>query len=356
MCKDRMKTIKGEIKVKKLSIVLTIALVVAFAVPAMAATSVDFSGNLEMENAYNDPGVAKSYGDLDLYLNADIAEGVTAFTELDYEINFENGSKNSSTDTKKGEIDQMWINVEDAFGPLALRVGRMNEAAAGNILYDIEGGANEFVRFAYDADNISAKLGHNAEGDDSQKLLFAEGKVEDLGLVDAVTLNYIDYNAANEGFTVKVDKNHDFGNASILFGDVDTPSDSASVMDLTFASDVLFPGVNVSLEYATAEAGFVNKDLQDDSVFADANGVLNEDVTVIKPGVSFDVTDKLGVEFSYAMFEGDDSGDTHDYLDLVVDYDLAENTYASLEYEDNAYDGTGDTDNSVITTTLGVNF
>ncbi|SDC08572.1 MULTISPECIES: porin [unclassified Candidatus Frackibacter] len=351
---------------KKFSLILTIALVVALALPAMAATKVTFNGNLEMENQYVDPNtdpnvgtvgksLSSTYGDLDLYLNAKINDKVSAFTELDYSLQFDDSSDAAGLE---GRVDQMWINVEDAFGPLALRVGRMNEAAANNLLYDIEEGANEFVRLAYTADNISAKSGYSGEGKD---VFFAEGTVTNLGLIDGVTLNYIDYNAGYQGYTVKLDKKHSFGEASVLFGNVDAKiNDSANVLDVNFVTDQLFPGITTSLEYATAEKGFVADQAvldQDDSVFVDTAAALyrNDKVEVIKPGINFDLTDKLNIDFAYAMYDADKSTDEDEYLDLVASYDLAENTYIDVEYENHNYDGWQE-DEEKITTTLGVDF
>ncbi|SDC08546.1 MULTISPECIES: porin [unclassified Candidatus Frackibacter] len=353
---------------KKFSIVLTLALVVALAVPAMAAPKLAINGNLEMENSTVDKGgptLSSTYGDLDLYLNAKINDKVSAFTELDYDTFFVDNV--NDTGEHQGRVDQMWINVEDAFGPLALRVGRMDEAAASNLLYDIEDKANEFVRFAYNENNVSGKVAYNLDNNDSKKVLLAEGKVTDLGLVDGVTVNYFDANTLDyEGYTLKATKQHSFGTGSIVFGEADNgPISGAQVLDVDFTTKTLFPGVTAGLEYGTVDKGFVlNNDtaIQDDSVFNDVNADYEpiysaDDVQVIKPSVSFDLTDKLGVYFGYAMYEGDKSNAKQDYLDLVASYDLAPDTYLDVEYENFSNDWTGAPDDeSALTTTLGVNF
>ncbi|KXS40797.1 MAG: hypothetical protein AWU54_1849 [Candidatus Frackibacter sp. T328-2] len=353
---------------KKLSIVLTIALVVALAVPAMAASNLKVNGNFEVESVKTKDADTESGGYLELYLEANPAENVTFYSEVDFGYDFD---QNNYSTTGTSEVYEAYINVDDAFGPVDLKAGRMFEAAADSMLYEFDSG--EFARLAYDNANVSAKFGHNLDTDSQGKVIFAEGKVTGLGLVDAVTLNYVDANAADyDGYTVKATKSHSFGTGSVLLG----KANDAQVVDVSFETAQLLPGATASFEYATAEAGFARSEYKDtdgngdnevvttnqDSVITDSKlAAIGDDVTMIKPGVSFNVTDKLGVDLSYAMYEADKLDAEDAYLDIVGSYDLAKDTYLEVEYEDHAVDGADAsannvTDETVITTTLGVNF
>ncbi|SJZ30263.1 porin family protein [Selenihalanaerobacter shriftii] len=340
---------------KKIAIALTLALVVALAAPAMAA-DLDINGLIGVENGYTNPETSKSTsntgGYLELYLDAEINDQVTAYSEIDFGYDF---NKDTNADTTTS-VYEMWVNVEDAFGPVDLKAGRMFEAAAGSMLYEFD--SDEFARLAYESGNVAAKLGHSI--DSNGKVVFFEGAATDLGLVDGVTLNYIEDNADEyDGYTLRVNKTHSFVDAALTFGDVDNGTDSANVIDLSMSTDVLLPGVTTSLEYADAEAGFVrDKANTQDSALNDADSVVaDNDFEMIKPGVSFGVTDKLNVSASYAMYDADTVDAENDYLDIVGTYDLAENTILEVEYEDYTYDGTAaGQDKEVITTTLETSF
>lgn len=329
---------------KKLSIVLVLALVLALAAPALAA-DVDINGELEIENRYNDTdSTSKTDAALELYLEANPAEKVTLYSELDYEYDFDTTANETSVN---GDVGEAWIKVEDVFGPVTLKAGRMEEVAADSILYDV---TDEGVEVSYAEGNFSGLFSHSI--DSGGKVVFAESKLADLDVVDAVTLNYIDSNVEDyDGYTIKVDKKHDFVDASVLLGD----ANEASVMDLKLASTELFPGVTTSLEYATVEEGFTAISDKQDSIFNDTSlaGMGSGDIDMIKPGVAFDVTDNVSAYASYAMYGSDNLGD-HDYIDLGAVYTLAEGTNLEVEYEDNDYDYF--TDSTTITTTLTSTF
>jgi len=336
--------------VKKLSIVIMIALVVALAVPAMAATTNNLkaNGHFEIENDKVKDGNSATTGEFDLFLNAKPADNVNFYSELDYTYDFANGA--GAGNPENLDVYEMWVNIDNAFGPVSLKAGRMYETAPDGILYEFD--SDDFARLAYANGGVSAKFGHNLDTDNQGKVVFAQGSVKDLGLADEVTVNYVDDNDANyDGYTVKATKHHNFGTGTILFGD----ANDAQLIDLGFSTKQLLPGATASLEYANVEEGFARATAQD-SVLTDTALTTTAgagDVTMIKPGVNFNITNKLNAYASYAMYSSDNAGD-HDYLDTGVVYSMANNTSLEVELEDNSYDNAADS--TTITTTLGVDF
>ncbi|SJZ30261.1 porin [Selenihalanaerobacter shriftii] len=344
---------------KKLSIALALVLVVALAAPAMA---IEYTGGfLEVENVHNMDSSKDSGTGYDMYLTLEdqVDDQTSFYALLRVDQNFGNDDGADSNEfLRKG-----WVNIENVAGPLALRVGRMDEAAAGNYLYDMEL-KYEFARLAADLGNLSFKAGHNLDDTKSDnkttgndKVIFFEAKATDLGLVNGVTLNYVEDGDDYDGYSIAFNKNHDSFTADLVYGDVDVSNTSADLLDVKLATDKLFPGITASVEYADVEEEFVvGGKFQDDSVLADTNLTGKDDVEMIKPAVNFDLTDKLNVNFAYAMYEADNLvNDGHDYLDLTFAYDLTEKTLLEVEYEDNDYDDDAD-DNETLSTTLTAYF
>ncbi|SJZ30255.1 porin [Selenihalanaerobacter shriftii] len=347
---------------KKIAILLTLTLVVALAAPAMAGTimtrtDMKVSGNLEIENKYNDPvtgdSTSQTVGDLEIYVEANPAENVTFYSVYEVIYEFEPKNTNSSSNIKEENLKEAWLKVDNMFGPLTLKAGRIEETATDEILYDED--QEEGVELIYDVGNVYAKLGHSIDSSDTEnKALMFQGKLIDLGLVDAVALDYLDYNGKGDGYTLKIGKNHSFVDASIMLGEVDK-DDDANMFDFRVSTEELLPGVTTSLEYADVEGGFINKGWQIDSVFADVHDDIDkDDLDMIRPGFNFDLSDKLNIDFSYAMFNNDDTDKDQDYLDLTFTYDLNKYTYLEVEYEDNDYDWQDNKE--ILTTTLGADF
>ncbi|ADL12925.1 porin [Acetohalobium arabaticum] len=360
---------------KKFSILLALVLVLGLAVPAMAAADVDVSTTVGVENVYDDSKDESSAteGYLYLFLEGNPTENVNFYSEIDFTGYFD-GNKNE----EDVDVYEAWIEVDEVVGPVDVKLGRMYEESADNVLYEYD--SDDFVRLGYEAGNVSAKFGHNldSEGDDAPATAgdseaFAEFKATDLGLLDQASLNYTkdnnltdaDGNATGdsyEGYTVKLTNDFDVVDASLLYGTADGEyasgndwNESADITALGLSTDQLFPGATLSLDYADVEENFVKAEDQD-SYLNDT--VTGDDFDMIKPGVNFDLTDKTNVDFSYAMYSADNDDADDDYLDLLITHNVAENTTLEVELEDHSYDGSNitDDDETIITTTLETNF
>lgn len=344
---------------RRITIVVSIVLVMLMAIPAVA---VEFKiGKFEIENTYTETDDADSSSETlfktTLILNEKIDERVNLFvmTRLDGEFNQAQGPKGDGTDVfvRKG-----WLNIKDAIGPVDLRVGRMDAAAANYLLYNMKS-KYEFARAVYSNDKFAIKVGHNIDSD--EKTLFSEIKGIDLGPVDAVTLNYVDADFANidyNGYSINFLKEFNPLKADLTYLKVENGALEPEGYDLRFSTDKLFSGVNLFLEYAAGEQGIaVDKHnfQKDDSVFVESE--LNDDcdIKMIKPGFITDLGARLKLDCAYAFYEADDSDASDDYLDLICTYKLSKKSYLEVEYENHNFDDTG-TDNTIVTTTLGVNF
>jgi basic membrane lipoprotein Med (substrate-binding protein (PBP1-ABC) superfamily) len=83
--------------VKKLSILMVFALVIALAVPAMAASNLDVSGKVDFENTkLTDGGDSSSTADLELYLEKALEENITLYSEIDVGYAFADVDNNGS--------------------------------------------------------------------------------------------------------------------------------------------------------------------------------------------------------------------------------------------------------------------
>ncbi|WP_041667258.1 hypothetical protein [Acetohalobium arabaticum] len=215
---------KEEINNEKISIVLALVLIVTMAVPAMA---LEFQkGKMKVENKYKDVDdsnedgsgtKAKTY----LFLKQQVDKQVSIFTLLRVDYDFAN---QKSTETKTF-IRKGWINVENAVGPLDFRAGRLDEAAANNLLYDMER-KYEFARATYDSKDFAIKAGHSFEDKNAGKIFFTEAKAKNLGLFETVTLNYVDNNElAYEGYSVASAKEFGVANLDFTYGDADNDAD-----------------------------------------------------------------------------------------------------------------------------------
>ncbi|WP_164522304.1 porin [Halocella sp. SP3-1] len=340
------------------TLILSLVLVIFLAVPAIA---VEFkAGNLEIENEYikNDNGESSSETvlKLGLFLNQKIDERASlfVFTKLHADFNqAEGNTEGTDVFIRKG-----WLDVEDAIGPVDLRVGRMDELTANNLLYSMKV-KYEFARLAYNNKIIAIKAGHNIDAD--EKTVFTELKLKDLALLDTVTLNYvnadfsvIDYN----GYSINFLKNFAKFTTELTYLDVENGELEPNAFDLRLSTDKLFPKTKLFFEYANVEMGVVvNKHkFQDDSILAESTLNQSDDLKMFRPGFNVDFSDRLNIDFSYAIYEADNSDARDNYLDLIFNYDLTKNTYCELEYEDHSYDDNAGTDESIITTSLGVNF
>lgn len=336
--------------------VISLVIVTLFALPVMA---VEFKiGKFEIENTYidtdNDESTSQTIFKTTLILDQTIDERVNVFvmTRLDGEFNQKQGPKKEGTDifVRKG-----WIDVKDAFGPVDFKAGRMDEAAANNVLYYMKS-KYEFARLAYNNDHFFMKAGHNI--DDDEKIVFTEFKGTDLGLTDSVTLNYIDADFSNidyAGYSIDFFKDFDVFETGLTFISVENGDIKPNGFDVRFSTDKLLSGINLSLEYAVGEKGIAVDRLQSNSVFGDSELNDSYDIKIIKPGFNVDLGDRFNIESYYALYKADDSDAKHNYFDLTGTYDLTKSSYLELEYEKDSYDNAG-TDESTISTTLGVKF
>jgi hypothetical protein len=330
---------------------MVFALVIALAVPAMAASNLDVSGEVEFENAkVTDGGDNSSTADLELYLEKAVEENITLYSEIDVGYAFADETDNVHTT----EIKEAWVNVDDAFAAIDLKLGRMFEESADSMLYEFD--TEEFVRLAYEADNLAVKLGHNLDNDPANadaanadaatnnKLLFLEGELTDLGLVDALTLNYVDDNGEDyDGYSLKFAKKHDFGDAAFIYGD----AAEGNLMDLKVTSDTLVNNATLSFEYADFENEYLVSSA-DNGILTDAT--VTGDTSVIKPGIEMELADKLTGYGYYALYSGENDSEEN-YLDAGVVYDLAESTDLEVEFENYS-----EKDETTITTTVTTNF
>lgn len=380
---------------KKLSITLALVLVVAMALPAMAAevkvndNTVNISGEVEVEQVDNDKDNAVTGTEddeltttLTLNIDSQLSEKVSVFSTLEI------ADGNDSSSSEDFNIEEAGIDVKDVVGPIGLRTGQMELVSTDGMLYDYDEIAedNNFATFYYEEDNVNASISNSLDDDSDHKIgsaTVAKFGVTDLGVIDSLNLDYMDLgdvtgtDPANDtdetvegvtGYTLKGTKDFGVVDTALTFGNMDSDEkiDSADAVNLDLSTDQLFPGATISLGYADVGedytsylAGFQDNELDDSSYISAAN--TSSDFDMIKPEVNFDITDKLNVNFAYAMYEADDEDAADDYLDLVCAYDMAENTTLELEYENHAYDGdyapsVDGEDDEIITTTLTTKF
>ncbi|MGM0472179.1 MAG: hypothetical protein ACQEQI_07865, partial [Bacillota bacterium] len=118
---------------KKLSIVLAMALVLAMAVPAMAAEYkvgdkiVNVESFLEIEQTDEDDGNDTLATELNINFDSQLSERVTVFGEL--QINDDNDDSENNFDIMEAGID-----IQDVMGPLNLRAGKLNFSSADDML------------------------------------------------------------------------------------------------------------------------------------------------------------------------------------------------------------------------------
>lgn len=348
---------------KKL-LILSLILVTLLTVPAMA---VEFKkGKLEIENEYtkNDNNISNSQTELKLglFLKQKIDQRASLFvlTKLHSEFKQTQGPKNG-TDVfiRKG-----WLNVKDVLGPINLRVGRMDELAANELLYDMES-KYEFARLAYNNKRFGFKAGHNI--DDDEKTVFTELKARNLGLIDTAVFNYVNADFSNKkysidynGYSINFIKNFAGVTTDFTYLDVENDKLKPTAFDFRLSTEELFSKTKLFFEYANVEKGVVVKGnkhkFQDDSIFAETTLNKNDDIKMFRPGFNVKFGDRLDMDLSYAIYKADNSDDQDKYLDFVFNYDLTKNCYWELEYEDHSYDNNAGTDEYIITNTLGVNF
>lgn len=368
---------------KKLSIAMALVLVVAMALPAMAAEvkvndkTVNISGEVEVEQTDNDNDNTAAYGTddtlettLTLYIDSQLSEKVSVFSTLEIADN------NDRADNDDFSIEEAGVDVKDVFGPIGLKAGRMELVSTDGMLYDydeIDADSN-FATFYYEEGNVNASISNSLDDDttdstatnnDIGSATVAKFGATDLELIDSFDIDYMDLGTVNNagtiyedvtGYTLKGTKDFGVVDTALIFGNVDSDNsfDSADVAKLDLSTDQLFPGVTLSLNYADVEEGYTTLAGFQDNEIGDSDRVNGLDFDMIKPGINFDITDKLNVDFSYAMYDADDVDNEDDYTDLVFAYDMATNTTLELEYENHDYD-TGN-DNDTITTTLTTKF
>ncbi|ADL12924.1 porin [Acetohalobium arabaticum] len=382
---------------KKLSITLALVLVVAMALPAMAAevkvndNAVNISGEVEIEQTDNNSDNTELVGTEDtlettltLYIDSQISEKVSVFSTLEI-------ADNNDDMTDDFDVEEAGVDVKDVFGPIGLKAGKMELVSTDAMLYDYDEieKDNNFATFYYEEGNVNAMVGNTLDDDGDESLgsaTVAKFGVTDLGVIDSLDFDYIgvgdfqtsvanyfdfsnklnDLGNLNEkyidysdfdGYTLKAAKNFGVVDTALTLGNVDSENiDSADAVSLDLSTDQLLPGATLSLAYGDVEAGYVQP--FQDSYLNNAELPYGlTDFDVIQPGVNFDITDKLNVDFSYAMYDADDVDMDEDYLDLVFAYDLAENTTLDLEYENHDYDIDGASDDDeTITTTLTTKF
>ncbi|MCK8827309.1 porin [Natroniella acetigena] len=329
---------------KKISIVLALALVLAMAVPAMA---VDIAGEVEFERAYVDEDDSYTVNsiDIDLDFTANPAANVETFVGVELE-----DIVDGNIDSNNVEVDEAWINVDLLELPGAsLKAGRFGVATPQDLLYDLN---LDGAELSYAVDNIAVSFASDLDNDDSIK--FIEASMSDLvfGEVTSVaTLNIADYGIDDEdtAFSIALDNSHEMADFYVVFAD-----DQESAFQLGAETDVLAPGLTVGFDYGQMDEDYLGEaDFFDDFTdFADEIGYIYDDIQTIVFGAEYDVNDVLSTSFEYAMHE-DDADAELDVLTLGAEYDLAENTVLEFEFEN--YDA-GDEDVDVITTTLTTNF